>query len=54
MTNNNYDFILYITLLAILIAEQLSTDELFVLSSATMQLGETLETIAVQRERLPL
>lgn len=54
MTTNNYDLTLYITLLSILIAEQLSTDELFILSAATMQLGETLETIAVQRERLTL
>ena len=53
MTNaNEYDLITYVTLIAIVIAEKLTTDELFILSVAVMQLGETLETIAVQRERL--
>lgn len=49
---NEYNLITYITLLAIAIAEQLSDDELFILAVAITQLGETLETIAVQRERL--
>lgn len=51
MPPSEYDYVVYITLIAIIIAEKLSTDELFVLAAATVQLGETFETIAIQRER---
>lgn len=52
MPSSEYDMTVYVTILAIAIAEQLTTDELFVLAIAVTQLGETLETIAIQRERV--
>lgn len=51
MKQNEYDLVVYITTLAIAIAEQLSNDDLLLLASATTQLGETMETIALKRER---
>lgn len=51
MKQNEYDLVVYVTTLAIAIAEQLSSDDLLLLASATTQLGETMETIALKRER---
>lgn len=52
MRASEYDLPFYTLMLAVAISEELSTDELFVLSAAITDLGEMLETIAIQRERI--
>lgn len=54
MQQNEYDLVVYITTLAIAIAERLNTDELLILATGLEQLGETLELIAIRRERMPI
>lgn len=51
MKQTEYDYILYLTAIGITLAEQLDVDELLILAAALEQLGETLELIALQRER---
>lgn len=44
------DIIIFITVIAMALADVLSDDEINVLSSAFTQLGDTLNTISAQRE----
>lgn len=46
------DIIIFITVIAIALADVLTDDEIDVLSSAFNQLGDTLNTISAQRELL--
>lgn len=53
MEQNEYDLVLFITALAIAISKQVTNnDDLLLLATSLEQLGETLETIALQRSRV--
>lgn len=50
MMDSTDDIVLFITAIALALSRGKSTDEIRILAAIFVQLGETLETIAVKRE----